>query len=73
MVDKSIEELRETELKPFKIAIENGIDMIMTAHIQFPQIEKDTFISKKDGSKISIPATLSDDIIKGNFKRRNGV
>ena len=65
MVDKSIEELRETELKPFKIAIENGIDMIMTAHIQFPQIEKDTFISKKDGSQISIPATLSDDIIKG--------
>lgn len=65
MVDKSIEELRETELKPFKIAIENGIDMIMTAHIQFPKIEKDTFISKKDGSQISIPATLSDDIIKG--------
>ena len=65
MVDKSIEELRETELKPFKIAIENGIDMIMTAHIQFPQIEKDTFISKKDVSQISIPATLSDDIIKG--------
>ncbi|WP_332834000.1 glycoside hydrolase family 3 protein [Clostridium perfringens] len=65
MVNKSIEELRETELKPFKIAIENGIDMIMTAHIQFPQIEKDTFISKKDGSQISIPATLSDDIIKG--------
>ncbi|MDV5105384.1 glycoside hydrolase family 3 protein [Clostridium perfringens] len=65
MVDKSIEELRETELKPFKIAIENGIDMIMTTHIQFPQIEKDTFISKKDGSQISIPTTLSDDIIKG--------
>lgn len=65
MVNKSIEELRETELKPFKIAIENGIDMIMTAHIQFPQIEKDTFISKKDGSPIAIPATLSDDIIKG--------
>ena len=65
MVNKSIEELRETELKPFKIAIENGIDMIMTAHIQFPQIEKDTFISKKDGSLIAIPATLSDDIIKG--------
>ncbi|XZH04528.1 glycoside hydrolase family 3 N-terminal domain-containing protein [Clostridium perfringens] len=65
MVNKSIEELRETELKPFKIAIENGIDMIMTAHIQFPQIEKDTFISKKDDSQIVIPATLSDDIITG--------
>ena len=72
MVDKSIEELRETELKPFKIAIENGIDMIMTAHIQFPQIEKDTFISKKDGSQISIPATLSDDIIKGILREEMG-
>lgn len=72
MVDKSIEELRETELKPFKIAIENGIDMIMTAHIQFPQIEKDTFISKKDGSQISIPATLSDDIITGILREEMG-
>lgn len=72
MVNKSIEELRETELKPFKIAIENGIDMIMTAHIQFPQIEKDTFISKKDGSQIVIPATLSDDIIKGILREEMG-
>lgn len=72
MVNKSIEELRETELKPFKIAIENGIDMIMTAHIQFPQIEKDTFISKKDGSQIVIPATLSDDIITGILREEMG-
>lgn len=72
MVNKSIEELRETELKPFKIAIENGIDMIMTAHIQFPQIEKDTFISKKDGSQIVIPATLSDDIITGILREEIG-
>ncbi|WP_283696266.1 glycoside hydrolase family 3 protein [Clostridium perfringens] len=72
MVNKSIEELRETELKPFKIAIENGIDMIMTAHIQFPQIEKDTFISKKDDSQIVIPATLSDDIITGILREEMG-
>ncbi|HCG3019748.1 TPA: glycoside hydrolase family 3 C-terminal domain-containing protein [Clostridium perfringens] len=72
MVNKSIEELRETELKPFKIAIENGIDMIMTAHIQFPRIEKDTFISKKDGSQIVIPATLSDDIITGILREEMG-
>lgn len=69
VVDKPIEELRQTELKPFKIAIENGIDMVMTAHIQFPKIEKDTIISKKDGSQIGIPATLSDDIITGILRK----
>ncbi|EGT3616037.1 beta-hexosaminidase [Clostridium perfringens] len=72
IVDKPIEELRKTELKPFKIAIENGIDMIMTAHIQFPQVERDTVTSKKDGSQIGIPATLSDDIITGVLREEMG-
>ncbi|WP_411167513.1 glycoside hydrolase family 3 N-terminal domain-containing protein [Clostridium sp. MB05] len=65
VVDKPIEALREMELKPFKTAIDKGVDMIMTAHIQFPQIEKDTYTSKKDGSQIGYPATLSDDVITG--------
>lgn len=64
-VDKSLEELKEVELKPFQAAIDNGVDMIMTAHIQFPQIEKDTYTSIKDGQEIQIPATLSDDILTG--------
>lgn len=72
VVDKSIEELRETELKPFQIAVNNGIDMIMTAHIQFPQVEKDTVISKLDESEIGIPATLSDDIITGVLRNEMG-
>lgn len=64
-VYKSLEELKEAELKPFQAAIDNGVDMIMTAHIQFPQIEKDTYTSIKDGQEIQIPATLSDDILTG--------
>ena len=64
-VDKSLEELKKVELKPFQAAIDNGVDMIMTAHIQFPQIEKDTYTSIKDGQEIQIPATLSDDILTG--------
>lgn len=64
-VDKSLEELRNVELKPFQAAIDNGVDMIMTAHIQFPQIEQDTYTSIKDGQEIQIPATLSDDILTG--------
>lgn len=68
-VDKSLEELKKVELKPFQAAIDNGVDMIMTAHIQFPQIEKDTYTSKKDGQEIQIPATLSDDILTGLLRK----
>lgn len=46
--------------------------MIMTAHIQFPQIEKDKYISKADGSEIELPATLSDDIIEGLLRKDMG-
>lgn len=65
VVDKSYEDVEKLELVPFKKAANDGVDMIMTAHISYPQLEKDTAISKKDGTKIGIPATLSDDIITG--------
>ena len=76
IVDKSLAELKNMELKPFQAAIDNGVDMVMTAHIQFPQIEKDTYTSKKDGQQIQIPATLSDDILTGLLRddmKFNGV
>ncbi|WP_195986449.1 glycoside hydrolase family 3 N-terminal domain-containing protein [Clostridium sp. D53t1_180928_C8] len=72
VVDKSYEELKEIELKPFKAAIENGVDMIMTAHVQLPQIEKDTVISKNDGQEIGIPSTLSDDVLTGVLREDMG-
>ena len=46
--------------------------MLMTAHIQYPQIEKDTVISKQTGEIIYIPATLSDDIITGIVRKKFG-
>ena len=46
--------------------------MIMTAHIQFSQVEKDTVTSKLDGSEVGIPATLSDDIITGVLRNEMG-
>ncbi|EHR35486.1 hypothetical protein HMPREF9709_00438 [Helcococcus kunzii ATCC 51366] len=64
-VDKSYDEVSQMELVPFFKAAEQGVDMIMTAHISYPQLEKDKAISKKDGTEISIPATLSDDILTG--------
>ncbi|OPA72871.1 hypothetical protein BVG16_31640 [Paenibacillus selenitireducens] len=53
------ERLEQIEWVPFREAIANGVDMIMTAHITYPKLETKTVISKKDGSKIHIPATLS--------------
>lgn len=70
VVDKSCEEVEKLELVPFKKAADEGVDMIMTAHISYPELEKDTVISKKDGSVIGIPATLSDDIITGIIRNK---
>ena len=72
MVDKSYEQLEQNELVPFKACIEAGSQMIMTAHIQYPQIEKDTYTSVFDGEQIYIPATLSDDIITGVLREKLG-
>ncbi|MGL5245072.1 MAG: glycoside hydrolase family 3 protein, partial [Sarcina sp.] len=63
VVNKPLEQLKNLELKPFKNAIDEGVDMIMTAHIQFPEVEKNIFRSKLDGSEIYLPATLSKNII----------
>lgn len=71
VVDKSLEELRKTELVPFEAA--TGIaDMIMTAHIQFPQIEKEAYVSKETGEMVFLPATLSRKIITGLLREGMG-
>ena len=72
LIDKSTAQLESCELLPFREAAEEGVDMLMTAHIQFPQIETDTYTSKADGSEIYLPATLSDDVIGGIVRKRMG-
>ena len=70
-VNKSMEEIEKCELVPFKNAVENGVDMIMTAHIQFPKIETQTVKSERTGDEIYLPATLSKtfvtDILRNKF------
>jgi beta-N-acetylhexosaminidase len=48
VVAKSLEELRQLELRPFFQAVQAGVPAIMTAHIVYPEIEPE-----------SLPATLS--------------
>ena len=37
-VEKTYEQLQQTELVPFETMIGHGVDMVMTAHITFPKI-----------------------------------
>ena len=64
-IDKSYDEIRKMELLPFRACIDSGTEMIMTAHIQYPQIEEATYTSKKDTKEVFLPATLSETIISG--------
>jgi beta-N-acetylhexosaminidase len=61
VIEKSIEQLMELELKPFVAAIESGAEAITTAHILFPAIEKDR-----------VPATMSGTIITDLLKKKMG-
>lgn len=72
VVDKSPDVLMNNELLPYNIAISQGIEMIMTAHILYPQLESDTVYSQKTGKRESLPATMSDDILTGLLKGKLG-
>ena len=63
VINSSLDDLRACELIPFQKAIDSGADMIMTAHIQYPQIEKETYTSKSTGEKVYLPATMSHTIL----------
>ncbi|MBQ5744585.1 MAG: glycoside hydrolase family 3 protein, partial [Ruminococcus sp.] len=62
-IDKTYEQLKQNELIPFQACISAGAQMIMTAHIVYPQIETETYVSKLTGDTINLPATLSKTII----------
>lgn len=64
--------LRNIELAPFQKAIDAGIDMIMTAHVQFPAFDNTTYKSKKDGEDIMVPATLSKKVMTDLLRKDLG-
>jgi len=54
--------VHRVELPPFRAAIEAGVRLMMTAHIVFPALNGGT----------SLPATLSEDILRGLLRRKLG-
>ena len=69
-ISKSYDELKKLELVPYEKCL-GSVDMLMTAHIQYPNIEKETYISS-DGEEISLPATLSKTIITDILRKDLG-
>lgn len=63
LVEKSKDEWRQTEAAPFATLIQSGVDMVMTAHIQYPKLDGTQVVSKSTGEKIYLPATLSHTIL----------
>ncbi len=60
-VDKSLAELNEFEFKPFRKAIDAGIDAIMSSHINFTSLTED-----------NLPVTLSKKALTGLLREEMG-
>ena len=62
-IEKTYEALKKEELVPFQACIDMGAEAVMTAHIQYPAIETQSYVSKDTGEDICLPATLSKTIL----------
>lgn len=60
IINKSLEDIKKLELIPFQRSIEEGIDMVMVAHILFPEIDK------------NYPSTMSENIINKLLREELG-
>ncbi|MBO0958636.1 glycoside hydrolase family 3 C-terminal domain-containing protein [Neobacillus sp. MM2021_6] len=71
-VPHDIDRLKKVELYPFQQAMDAGIDAVMSAHVTFPKIDRTKAISKKDGTEIAIPGTLSHKVLTGLMREEMG-
>ena len=71
-ISKTYDELRSLELIPYVDIFKEEPDMIMTAHILYPMIEKQTYTSILTGEEITLPATLSKKILTDILRKDLG-
>lgn len=60
VVDKDVRDLEHLELAPFREAIRQGADLVMSAHVMFPAMDED------------VPATMSSPILRGWLREELG-
>ncbi|MGE0682571.1 MAG: beta-N-acetylhexosaminidase [Candidatus Binatia bacterium] len=58
--ERSLDALKQTDCQPFRMAIAEGIEMLMTAHILYPALDAE------------YPATLSQKTIEGLLRQQLG-
>lgn len=71
VVTHDLATVHNLDLVPFQTAINNGIDMIMTAHVVFPAVDNST-VTAKDGSIVNLPATLSHKVLTDLLRTEMG-
>ena len=59
VISKSLEDLRETDLPPFREAVKSGVSTIMVGHLSVPAVD-------------SLPATISKKMITGLLRKELG-
>ena len=72
VVNRSEEELEANEFVPFRMAVKQGIDMIMTAHILYPKLDDTRVYSEKTGKQEALPATMSKKILTDLLRKKMG-
>ena len=71
-VNHGMSQIESSDLLPFQYAIDNDAPaMIMTAHIQYPQLDNTEFTAT-DGSKVILPATMSRKILTDLLRTKMG-
>jgi len=72
VVNHDLATVKRVDLLPFQVAIDQGVvDMIMTAHIQYPALDNSVLINKFGQSMLK-PATLSNAILTGLLREKMG-
>lgn len=71
-VEHSLIKIKQVDLAPFQYAINNKlVNVIMTAHIQYPKLDNSMFVSK-DGKSMIKPATMSRKILTDLLRGQMG-
>ena len=71
LIEKTYDQLKNLELIPFT-QVASSADFVMTAHIQYPNIETGTYTSISTGEEVYLPATLSKTILTDILRKDIG-
>lgn len=72
VVNADSELLESRDIIPFENAIDGGVDMIMTAHVAYPALDKTEILDYNTGKKMYYPATLSEKILTDLLRKKLG-